>query len=227
MVAVTTRTRTLPAVAVLGGAAAAAWSVLVAGIGGHTDHDDLFGHGQPPEPAQFAALFAGWLLMIIAMMVPPEAGALIRNRLNRSGVVASVGVIALTAAVWMIFGAVVLAGDSVLHEVAEDRPWLARLVTPTVLIGCGLFGLTPIKQRALRTARCTQALSWSHVAGCMISCGTLMLVMFAFGVGSLFWMAVLTAIMIAERVLTASLADWLSRLVGIGLIIAGVIAAVS
>lgn len=227
MDAVTTRARSLPAAAVLGGFAATAWLVLAAGIGGHTSHDDVFGHGHSPEASQFVALFAGWLLMIAAMMLPPEAGSAIRNRLSGTSAATALRVAAVTAVVWMIFGAVVLAGDSVLHEVAEDRPWLANLVTPVVLIGCGLFHFTPYKRRALETARCTTALSWRHTAGCLVSCGALMLVMFAFGVGSLFWMAVLTAVMVAERVLRPALASWLTRLVGAALIIAGLYAAAS
>jgi predicted metal-binding membrane protein len=126
----------------------------------------------------------------------------------------------------MIFGAAVLAGDAVLHEVAEDRPLVAGLVTPAVLIGCGLFSLTPVRRRALEAARCTSVLSWRHTGGCLFSCGSLMLVMFAFGVGSLFWMAVLTAVMVAERVLARSAAERLSRMVAAGLIIAGLAAAV-
>jgi predicted metal-binding membrane protein len=225
MVAVAIPTKTVPAVAVLGGVAAAAWVVLAAGIGGHTSHDDVLGHGHPPHPAEVGALIVGWLLMVAAMMLPPEIGSAVRNRSFRIGATTATAVVAVTAATWTVFAIIVLSGDSVLHALADSRPWLAYLVTPTVLIGVGLYQLTPIKRRLLDTTRCSPTLSWRHTLSCLGSCGALMLVMFAFGVGSLLWMGVLTAVMVAERSVRTALVPTLTRVVGVLLIMAGLYAA--
>ncbi|HEY7488712.1 MAG TPA: DUF2182 domain-containing protein [Streptosporangiaceae bacterium] len=219
MVVASARARPVPAVVVLGGVAAAAWVALAAGVGGHTSHDEVLGHGHALHLAEVAALIAGWQLMVAAMMLPPEVGSAVRDSAVRTGVAAACGVVAVTAAVWTAFAIVALSGDSLVHELAGSRPWLAHLVAPAVLIGAGLFQLTPVKRRLLDATRCTPTLSWRHTLSCLGNCGTLMLVMFAVGVGSLIWMAVLTAVMVAERAVRPALAPWVTSFAGVALII--------
>jgi hypothetical protein len=250
----TERGSTLPATAVTSRAAlaivaAAAWAVLVIGLAGHTTHDEVLGHGHVPQPATLAALIGGWLLMVAAMMLPPElvsggrggappgattgapsgAGTGVPPG-KTTGVppgtttaAATAALAAATFAVWTAFAIVALSGDAVVHALADSRPWLERSVAPAVLIGAGLFQLSPGKGRLLAAARRPAGRPWRHAVRCLGSCWALMLVMFAVGLGNLIWMIVLTVVMTAER------AKWgrpLGVLAGLGLIAAGVLVAV-
>jgi predicted metal-binding membrane protein len=230
----------LVAAAALGGIAAAAWVALAAGVGGHTSHDEVLGHGSglghASHPATFAALFGGWLLMVAAMMLPPEiasagwAGSPVARRgwVGAGAIAAKVA--ATTCAVWTGFAVVALSGDALVHALVRTLvgswPWLAGLVAPAVLVGAGAFQLTPAKQRLLAGVRHSPDPSWRHALRCLGNCWALMLVMFAVGMGSLVWMAVLTAVMIAERAVRPAMAPWLTTLAGVALIITGLQTAV-
>jgi predicted metal-binding membrane protein len=262
MFAVSDRIKAAPAAApvaaaALGGLAAAAWVALAAGVGGHTSHDEVLGHGSglghASHPATFAALFGGWLLMVAAMMLPPEIASAgwVGSPVARRGWAAAGAVAAkvagTTCAVWMGFAVVALSGDALVHALVDSSPWLTGLVAPAVLVGAGAFQLTPAKQRLLaevrlgysdrttssdrtdtgvhpngrNTERPVGHPSWRHALRCVGSCWALMLVMFAVGMGNLVWMAVLTALMIAERAVRPALAPWLTTLAGVALIITG------
>jgi predicted metal-binding membrane protein len=247
MFAVSDRIKSAPAAApvaaaALGGVAAAAWVALAAGVGGHTSHDDVLGHGSglghALHPATFAALFGGWLLMVAAMMLPPEiasagwAGSPVARRGWAAAGAVAAKVAGTTCAVWMGFAVVALSGDALVHALVGSWPWLTGLVAPAVLLGAGAFQLTPAKQRLLAEVRLSYSdraaghPSWRHALRCVGSCWALMLVMFAVGMGSLVWMAVLTALMIAERAVRPALAPWLTTLAGVALIITGLQTAV-
>jgi len=222
------RIRTLPAAVAgrgaLAGIAAAAWVALAIGIAGHTAHDDVVGQGRLPHASAVAALIGGWLIMIAAMMLPPELIMAVRTR------AAARVVVATTCAVWTGFAIVALSGDAVVHALADSRPWLARAVTPAVLIGAGLFQLSPAKRRLLAATRRPSGRSWRHGLRCLGSCWALMLVMFAVGAGNLIWMVVLTAVMTAERAgpsgVTRGAGALTGALAGFGLIAVGVLVAV-
>jgi predicted metal-binding membrane protein len=217
------RVRTGPtAAAALGGVAAAAWVALAAGIAGHTSHDEVLGDGQ-----HSAALLGGWLLMVAAMMLPPEITSVAGSRGGsaRRWWVVTGAVIAATCTVWTGFAIVALAGDTLVHRLAGSWPAVAGLVTPVLLIGAGVFQLSPAKQRLLDATRHSPDPAWRHALRCLGSCWALMLVMFAVGVGSLAWMAVLTVVMVAERAVRPALVPWLTGLAGVALIIAGLQAA--
>src|SRR5690242_1675745 len=107
--------RVIP-VAVLAAVAAASWLALGAGIG-HTTHDDVLGSGHPPDPASIAALLGGWLVMVGAMMLPPEiASTTADTPYSRRSWWVEVALVAVTTcAVWTGFAIVALAGDAVVH----------------------------------------------------------------------------------------------------------------
>ena len=90
----------------------------------------------------------------------------------------------------------------------------------------GLYELTPIKQRSLRRCRMLRddagALRSGLVHGvdCVGCSGGLMLVLFAVGVMSLAWMAVVAAVIFAEKVLPQG--RRLTRAVAVGLVVLGI-----
>jgi predicted metal-binding membrane protein len=114
-------------------------------------------------------------------------------------------------AVWLAFAVVALIGDAGVHAVVDSAPWL-RERDGLVLAGAAQF--TPLTRRCLRACRDPRgflfqhyqrgtAAAWSlgirHGVYCLGCCWALMLVMFATGIGNLWWMVALTAVMVAEK----------------------------
>jgi len=235
MLAGSERVGTLPVAmagrAALAVVAAAAWAALAVGLAGHTTHDDVLGHGHVPHLATVAALIGGWLLMVAAMMLPPEIvtartrGAPTAAPTAGATPGATAALAAATFAVWTGFAIVALSGDAVVHALADSRPWLERSVAPAVLIGAGLFQLSPGRGRLLAAARSTSGRPWRHAVRCLGSCWALMLVMFAVGLGNLIWMILLTVVMTAERV-ERRRARLTGVPAGLALIVVGVLVAV-
>ena len=219
--------QSIPVAAVLAAVAAAAWLALATGAG-HTTHDDVLGSGHAPDPAAIAGLLGGWQLMVAAMMLPPEIASPTANRPHsrRPWWTEAAMTTLTTCAVWTVFAIVALAGDAVVHEVAESRPQLAGLVAPTVLVGAGGLQLTALRRRLLVVASHASASPWRRaICGLGSSCA-LMLVVFALGVGNLPAMAVLTAVMTVERVANPQLGPLIGPLVGWVLIVAGALVAI-
>jgi predicted metal-binding membrane protein len=110
------------------------------------------------------------------------------------------------------------------------------IVGGLVLIGAGLFQLTPLKTACLSKCRTPmmflntrwrEGRSGSFIMGldhgtfCLGCCWALMLVMFVAGVMNLFWMAALAALMLAEKIVPNG--DMLAKLTGWGLLAGGVL----
>ena len=220
--------QSIPVAAVLAAVAAAAWLALATGAG-HTTHDDVFGSGHAPDPAAIAALLGGWQLMVAAMMLPPEIASptTTRPRSRRPWWTEAAMTTLATCAVWTGFAIVALAGDAVVHEVAESRPQLAGLVAPTLLVGAGGFQLTALRRRLLVVASHSSASPWRRAICGLGSCCGLMLVVFALGVGNLPAMAALTVVMTVERAASPHLEPLIGPLVGWVLIVTGALAASS
>ena len=79
-------------------------------------------------------------------------------------------------------------------------------VAGSVIVAAGLYELTPLKQRSLRRCRAAppsrNALrcGLAHGLDCVGCSGALMALLFAVGVMSLFWMAVVAAAVFLEKV---------------------------
>jgi len=196
--------RTIQAAAALGPLAAAAWVMLASGTVGHASHDVVLGSGQLPRPGTLLAFLGNWQLMVVATMLPPAIPAVAARARRTRGWWATTGaVVAATCAVWTGFAVAMLAGDSMVHRLVAAWPWLGNrqwLVTLAVLILAGAVQLAPFERRALAAARSASGPPWRYAVSCLRSCWALMLVMFALGVESLLWMALLAAIMTVERV---------------------------
>ena len=166
---------------------------------------------------------AGWILMIVAMMLPTSLPlvalfrALVRQRPDPTQLVALL--IAGYLSIWVLFGVAVYAGDWGLHELVERTAWLstnAWMVGTAMVLLAGLYQFTPLKYHCLDKCRSPLAFvmeRWrggrerarafgigvSHGIFCLGCCWSLMLLMFAVGVGNLGWMLALGAVMAVEK----------------------------
>lgn len=228
------------------GLVALAWLALLAsqvtGIAPLLHHHALIENG-PPALVALAAFVAGWLVMVVAMMLPaslPTARAVADGLAYlRRPRLAMAAFAAAFAGVWVLFGIAAFAGDAVLHRIVDATPWLAArgyLVEAGVLALAGTYQWTPLKRRFLLACRHPAAavsstdgrpggvarLGVRHGLDCLGSSWALMLLMFAEGFANLWWMAALTAIMTYETSgrRGARLATW----TGVALVLMGVAA---
>ncbi len=200
---------------------AGAWLLVLAGeVSGAArvlHHDEILG-GSHPAWAALGLFLAGWMVMCAAMMLPaalpvlagPDSGPTAWRAGNEGAFLAGF------VLVWTAFGVAALAVDMGVHRLVEGAPPLA---TRPSLVAAGLLGvagavkLMPSTRRTLaasRHPRSGAALSPAsafragrdHGALCLSCDGPLMLVMFA-AAGSLVWMALLTVVMMGERLSVA------------------------
>lgn len=207
-------------------AAAVGWTLLV-GVGvfapgvAHDAHraalDDT---GRWLTPAGLLVIMLSWLVMVVAMMLPSTvpmmrmftrvtAGVGDRRRVRAAFLLAYI-------AVWFGFAVTALTGSLALQALVEQS-WLGRhdgLVLAFLLVVAAVAQFTPFTRRCLRVCRDPRTFLFSHYRRgvgaawalgvrhglwCLGCCWALMLVMFATGVGSVWWMAALTAVMVAEK----------------------------
>lgn len=182
----------------------------------------------PGTPLHDLPMFlAGWVIMLTAMMLPSELnyigafGVLLRGRgktpverqRRMHSFIAGYGI------AWIAYGLVAYLLDSAVRAVNPDMmawnragPYLAG----AVLIGAGLYQLSPLKHACLKSCRSplsffagywregdigAVAMGFQHGLVCVGCCWALMAVMFGVGVMSFAWMALLTVFMFAEKML--------------------------
>jgi predicted metal-binding membrane protein len=199
-----------------------------------------FSHASGAEgfpPALRVVLFvAGWTVMSVAMMLPTSLPLVAVFRTITGG---AAGLMALLAAgylaVWAAFGLAAWLGDSVLHRVVEESPWLggrADLIPAALLLTAGLFQFSPLKYACLSQCRSPVGFVVQHWRGgsrarrafllgahhglyCLGCCWALMLVMFGVGGIHLGWMLALGAVMFVEK--AVAWGRWLTAPVGVAL----------
>jgi predicted metal-binding membrane protein len=188
-------------------------------------HEEL-GHadGIAGGYASLVLLFvAGWTLMTVAMMLPTSLPlvalfyAFVRARADRVRLTAVL--VVGYVAVWTGFGLAVHAGDGFVHELVARSSWLEAnawaIGAGTVLLA-GAYQFAPLKYRCLEKCRSPLSFVLGHWHGgrggseafhlgvhhglyCLGCCWSLMLLMFAVGVGNLGWMLALGAVMAVEK----------------------------
>ena len=220
----------------------AAWLALWLWEGspqGHYLHHD----GGGPLPIKVSLFAVGWVLMIVAMMLPSSVplvvtfAALVRRR-RRPGLL----VILLLAGyllVWGSFGLAAWIADRGIHAAVDAVPWLAehpQVIIATTLAAAGLWQFSPLRDRCLDECRSplgfvmnrwrgaserreAVAMGIAHGAFCVGCCWSLMLVMFGVGLGSLSVMLALGAVTAVEKNLPAG--RRISHPLGVVLIVAG------
>jgi predicted metal-binding membrane protein len=169
-----------------------------------------------------------WVTMTAAMMLPSAAPAALRlARLARR--VPTVLFVAGYLAVWTVYG---LVAYGLFRLVTSfDTGWLAwdasgPYVAGGVIVAVGFYELTPLKQLSLGHCRSrehpTSAFrsGLAHGFDCVGCSGGLMIVLFVLGVMSLLWMALVAAVILAEKVLPQG--PRLSRVFAVVLVALGI-----
>jgi predicted metal-binding membrane protein len=191
--------------------------------GRYIQHDGasvLAGVGVPVELVLFTA---GWVLMIVAMMLPSSVplvlvfAGVVRQRPGSRVLVGLL--IAGYLAIWSAFGAVAWIMDRGIHAAVEATPWLAahpQLIVASTLVVAGLWQFSPLRDRCLDACRSpfgfvvsrwratslrreSFLMGVAHGAFCIGCCWSLMLVMFGVGLGSLAAMLGLGALTAIEK----------------------------
>jgi predicted metal-binding membrane protein len=188
-----------------------------------------------------ALIFAMWSAMMIGMMLPSAAPAvLIFARVARSGPEPDRPVLRayLFAAGYLVSWAVFSGAATALQSLLAQRtlvtpmmesasPWLAA----AILLVAGLYQWSPVKRACLNRCRAPAAFiveNWrpgalgalrlgaAHGVYCVGCCWALMLLLFAGGVMSLLWIAGLSLFVLFEKLSPWS--EWGDRVTGAALI---------
>ena len=235
-----TRPSTVPIV-LIGGAWFVAVLAQATGNAGLLHHHALI-EGGPPLWLALPIFALSWQVMIAAMMLPASLStvrvvdvAIDRLARPRRARATFLGAFAL---VWTAFGLLAFLGDDVLHHVVDATPWLAArpwLIEGSILILAGAYQFAPLKRNSLVACRHPSGLRATHESSrrgsfnlgldhglaCLGSSWALMLLMFAEGFANLWWMVVLTAVMVYET--SGRHGQRAASAVGIALILAALI----
>lgn len=207
------RSRVVPAVSLSAVAigAAAGWLGLVGRVAGM----DAGPGGDPGALGWFALT---WLLMTAAMMFPAAAPAVLeRSRTWSTGFPFPLALfLSGYTAIWMaagLTGYALVAGVRSLHLSLLAWASAGRWLAGGALVAAGLYQLTGAKRhwlgrcvapgRARSPHRSAGALlaGLEHGGCCVVCCWNVMAALYALGMMSIAWMAVLTALIAGERVL--------------------------
>ncbi len=190
--------------------AAVAWIGVVALARDMDPMSGTMGYG-------FFAFAAVWALMMVAMMLPsvaPFAALYTRSFTNRRGrrMVAFVGGYVV---VWSAAAVPAFALGWAADRLVSDHPLGAHALAVAIFAVCGIYQLTPLKDRCL--ARCRSPLGFMvkygngrgpvhdlevglrHGAFCLACCWALMLVLVAFGLMNMGALVALAAVVLAEK----------------------------
>lgn len=187
------------------GLAAAAWVVAVRQMNGM----DM---GVATELGSFASFIALWVVMMVAMMLPGAAPAVLRHA-HASGRVRAVPLfVGSYLAVWTLVGVAVYA---------LYRPH-GSFAAGVVTIAAGVYEFTPLKQHFRR--RCHENCRSGFAFGlyCVGSSLGLMLMLVVLGVMSVPWMSVIAVLVLAQKLLPAKPAvdvPLALAIVGLGILI--------
>lgn len=177
------------------------------------------------SPGHLAALFAMWAIMMVGMMLPSAAPALLLYacviRRSPAGDRTAAHVHAFAGGyllVWTVFS----LGATLLQRMFADFLLLSplmesesRVFSAVLLLVAGIYQLTPFKRMCLNTCRSPAEFLTRHwkrgITGgfylgvanglfCLGCCWALMLLLFVGGVMNLWWIAALTVFVLVEKV---------------------------
>jgi predicted metal-binding membrane protein len=230
----------------LSAAAVVAWVIIIGlaltGNLAAIHHHELFRDGSPSAWG-LVAFVLGWQVMVLAMMAPASLPVLAvmgegpwRQAPRTARRAAFVGGY---MAVWTAFGVLALLGDAQLHALARSSAWFfthAGLVTATLFLAVGAHELlapmawcerldaSALARSAETGWRSLLRAGFDHGLSGVCGCWSLMLLMFAVGVGNIAWMLALTPLIAyqrwgRERVLVSRAAGVAALLFGIALLL--------
>jgi len=189
--------------------------------------------------------FGMWTVMMFGMMAPAAAPVLlIAARARVSPRPAGTRWMPLFFGagymlVWVGFSAIAALVQWALHDAALLSPAMSAAsprVGGAILIGAGLYQLTPLKHACL--AHCQRPLDFlmahwrtglagalrmgaHHGVHCLGCCWALMAVLFVVGVMNLTWVAALAVFVLIEKI--APGAAFVTRIAGVAMIVAGLL----
>ncbi|HEY1472619.1 MAG TPA: DUF2182 domain-containing protein [Pseudolabrys sp.] len=185
---------------------------------------------------------SGWVLMIVAMMVPTVLPLLaIFARITQGhadrGILMTLLILGYLS-IWTVFGLLAHSADMALHTVVAGNDFLifnGWIVGAIVLGIAGAFQFSKLKYRCLDKCRTPFSFVNEHWRGgdvrrqsfmlgvhhgvfCVGCCWAIMLLMFVVGAGSVGWMLAIGAMMAIEK--NVAWGRRLSAPLGIGLLLA-------
>lgn len=183
---------------------------------------------------------AMWAVMMVAMMLPGAAPAiLLYSRVHRHSIndsaPPSMAFLAGYLACWLGFALIATALQLAIAS-PMSMALESRLAAGVLLIAAGLYQLSPLKDACLNHCRSPAAFlsrhfrpgSWGaarlglrHGAWCVGCCWLLMSLLFVGGVMNLLWIAGLTLLVAAEKLLPHG--AWIARIGGVALVAWGII----
>lgn len=184
--------------------------------------------------------FAMWAVMMVAMMVPSAAPAILlfaaisRQRRERPGALGPTTMFLLGyLALWIGFSAAATLAQWGLHTASlmTGMSGVGPILGALLLAAAGIFQWTPFKHACLAHCRSPQGLfmtewregaqgalrmGFRHGVYCVGCCWLLMSLLFVAGVMNLLWVAVIAAFVLVEKVAPAG--EWVSRIAGLVLV---------
>jgi predicted metal-binding membrane protein len=198
------------------------------------------------QASYWILVFSMWTVMMVAMMVPSASPLILlfarmnRTRQKESDPLSPAA--ALTAGyilVWTAYSGVATLAQWGLSHAAILSP-TAMSASPffggALLLAAGVFQWTPLKQACLTQCRSPLGFlmsEWREGTGgavimgikhgwfCVGCCWVLMALLFVAGVMNLLWMAVITAFILAEKLLPKG--ELVARLGGVVLVASGIL----
>ncbi len=227
---------------------ALAWAFLLDGAGMDMSGTSAGQHAGPEDwSGRSVAVFAMWAVMMIAMMLPSAApaillfAALIRSRAPTSTIVSTGTFTAGYVLVWTAFSVVATIAHWALQQAALVSPAMrstSGVLGGLLLMAAGVYQLTPMKDACLRHCRspiqfftrhwrpgATGALRLGlfHGGYCVGCCWVLMGLLFVGGVMNALWVAAIAVVVLLEKI--AFLGTPFGRAAsGAGLVLAGALA---
>jgi predicted metal-binding membrane protein len=215
----------------------------------------LFPHAQPEPmpgmvmpPLDWAIVVAMWWVMMIAMMLPSAApfvllyGRIMRHATAQGGTayVPSMFLAIGYLAIWLVFSVAAAALQYTLQRaglISAMMLWSkSALLSAAVLIGAGVYQLSPLKRTCLKHCRGPVefltahwrpgrlgafVMGLEHGVWCVGCCWMLMVLLFVGGVMNLAWIALLALLVFAEKL--AAKGVMVSRIAGVVLIAWGLV----
>ena len=206
----------------------------------------------PWSALELGFVFAMWAVMMVGMMAPSAAPMLLMYaRVGRQGKLAGKPLAAtgwFAAGYFLAWTGFALAATLVQWALVREALLDPRLASAShalgalVLIAAGIYQWTPLKDACLTQcrspvgflmrhggfrsdARGSLTLGLRHGAFCVGCCWLLMALLFVAGVMNVFWGALLTLLVLLEKV--ARRGRWVARAAGLACVVAGVWMAVA
>jgi predicted metal-binding membrane protein len=177
-----------------------------------------------------------WIAMMVAMMLPSAAPAILlyarvhRHSLGGDLPLLTAGFLAGYLACWIGFALLAATLQLVIH-LPMSMALESRTASGGLLIAAGIYQLSPLKDACLSRCRSpaefitryyrpgiwgAARLGLLHGVYCVGCCWLLMALLFVGGVMNLLWVAGLTLLIAAEKLLPGG--KWIARIAGVAMI---------